>query len=59
VRADTAGATHGLVDYCREGRMRFSIGYELTGQVRAAILQVPGDAWVGARDQDGAARENG
>src|SRR5664280_2122589 len=24
VRADSAGATHGLVDYCREGNMRFS-----------------------------------
>jgi Transposase DDE domain group 1 len=30
VRADSAGATHGLVDYCREGNMRFSVGYELT-----------------------------
>ncbi len=29
VRADSAGATHGLVDYCREGNMRFSVGYEL------------------------------
>ena len=26
VRADSAGATHGLVDYCREGNMRFSVG---------------------------------
>jgi hypothetical protein len=24
VRADSAGATHGLVDYCREAQMRFS-----------------------------------
>ena len=23
VRADSAGATHGLIDYCREGNMRF------------------------------------
>src|SRR5450432_826018 len=23
VRADSAGATHGFVDYCREGNMRF------------------------------------
>jgi Transposase DDE domain group 1 len=59
VRADTAGATHGLVDYCREARMRFSIGYELTGQVRAAILTIPKDAWIGALEQDGAARKNG
>jgi hypothetical protein len=59
VRADTAGATHGLLDYCREGDMRFSVGYELTEQVRAAILEIPDDAWVAALDQDGAVRENG
>ena len=51
VRADTAGATHGLVDYCREARMRYSIGYELTEKVRAAILEVSEDAWVPALDQ--------
>jgi hypothetical protein len=59
VRADTAGATHGLVDYCREGNMRFSVGYELTEQVRSAILKIPADAWVPALDQDGSERENG
>ena len=59
VRADSAGATHGLVDYCREADMRFSVGYELTEPVRAAILQIPADAWVPALDQDGSERENG
>jgi len=59
VRADSAGATHGLVDYCREGDMRFSVGYELTEPVRSAILQIPADAWVAARDQDGSERKNG
>jgi hypothetical protein len=60
VRADSAGATHGLVDYCREGNMRFSVGYELTEPVRAAILQIPDDdAWVVALGQDGGERENG
>mgnify|MGYP003701047481 CR=1 FL=1 len=59
VRADSAGATHGLVDYCRDGNMRFSVGYELTEPVRAAILQIPDDAWVPALDQDGSERENG
>jgi hypothetical protein len=59
VRADTAGATHGLIDYCREARMRFSVGYELTEKVRAAILQVPKDAWVPALEQDGSDRKNG
>jgi hypothetical protein len=59
VRADSAGATHGLVDYCREGNMRFSVGYELTEPVRSAILQIPEATWVAALDQDGSARKNG
>jgi Transposase DDE domain group 1 len=59
VRADSAGATHGLIDYCREGNMRFSVGYELTEPVRAAILQIPADAWVAAMDGDGSERNNG
>jgi hypothetical protein len=59
VRADSAGATHGLVDYCRDGNMRFSVGYELTEPVRTAILQIPEDAWVAALDQDGSTRKNG
>jgi hypothetical protein len=59
VRADTAGATHGLIDYCREANLRFSVGYELTEPVRAAILQIPRDAWVAALDQDGSMRDNG
>jgi hypothetical protein len=59
VRADSAGATHGLIDYCRQASMRFSVGYELTEPVRAAILDIPEDAWVRALDQDGSTRENG
>jgi hypothetical protein len=59
VRADSAGATHGLLDYCREGNMRFSVGYELTEAVRTAILEIPEDAWVPALDQDGSERANG
>jgi hypothetical protein len=59
VRADTAGATHGLTDYCREQDMRFSVGYELTAPVRTAILDIPEDAWVAALDQDATERRNG
>jgi hypothetical protein len=59
VRADSAGATHGRVEYCRDGGMRFSVGYELTVPVRDAILEIPKDAWVLALDQDGSERENG
>ncbi|MGO9901293.1 MAG: IS1380 family transposase [Solirubrobacteraceae bacterium] len=59
VRSDSAGATHGLVDYCREANMRFSVGYELSEQVRSAILKVPEDTWVQALDQDGSPRHSG
>src|SRR4051794_5126074 len=59
VRADSAGATHDLIDYCREARLRFSVGYELSESVRAAILEIPDDAWVAALDQEGSERDNG
>ncbi len=59
VRCDTAGATHGLAEHCREHGMRFSVGYELTEPVRAAILQIPDDAWVPALAGDGSQRKNG
>jgi hypothetical protein len=59
VRADSAGATHQLLQYCREGRLLFSTGYELTESVRAAILKLPDDSWVCALATDGSARENG
>jgi hypothetical protein len=59
VRCDSAGATHELADYCREHRMGYSVGYELTEAVRAAILQIPEDSWIAALDADGSERENG
>ena len=54
LRVDSAGACHELLDWCREGRIGFSVGYELTEAVRAAILEIPDSAWVSALDQDGA-----
>ena len=59
VRADSAGATHALLDYCHQEDLRFSVGYELTEPVRSAILQTPTDAWVPALDPDGGERTNG
>src|SRR3954452_14784336 len=43
-RPHTAGATRGLIDYCRGAGMRFWVGYELTEPVRAAILEIPAEA---------------
>jgi Transposase DDE domain group 1 len=59
VRADSAGAMHELTDWCREANIGFSVGYDLTAPVRAAILKAPADAWVPPLDQDGSERENG
>ena len=59
VRADCSGAKHGLVDCCREDRMRFSVRYELIEPVRAPILQIPEAGRVRALDQDGSERKNG
>jgi hypothetical protein len=59
LRADSAGATHGLIDWCRDARIRFSVGYDLTEPVRAAILKAPAGAWIPALDQDGSERANG
>ena len=59
LRVDSAGASHELLDCCRDGRIRYSVGYDLTETVRDAILQISDDAWVCAIDQDGAERPNG
>lgn len=59
LRVDSAGASHELLDWCRDARIRFSVGYDLTETVRAAIVQIPEHAWVGAQDQTGAERPNG
>ena len=59
VRADSAGATHELLDFCREHRLRYTVGYELTDPVRAAILKLPEDTWIAALAADGSERENG
>ncbi|MCA1680862.1 MAG: IS1380 family transposase, partial [Actinobacteria bacterium] len=59
VRADSAGATHELLDFCREHRLRYSVGYELTDPVRAAIVKIPEDSWIAALAADGSERENG
>ncbi|MCA1700491.1 MAG: IS1380 family transposase [Actinobacteria bacterium] len=59
VRVDSAGATHELLDWCREGRIGFSVGFDLTESVRAAICDLPEDRWIAALDQDDSERRNG
>ncbi|MEA2374260.1 MAG: hypothetical protein QOD53_723 [Thermoleophilaceae bacterium] len=59
LRADSAGAVHELIDWCREGDIRYSVGYELTDQVRHAILKAPENTWIPAITPDGRTRGNG
>jgi hypothetical protein len=59
LRVDSAGACHELLDWAREARIAFSVGYDLTETVRAAILQIADRDWVSALDQDGSQRPNG
>ena len=59
MRTDSAGLTHELLDFCRDGRIRFSVGFDLTEGVRHAILALPETAWTPALNADGEARENG
>jgi len=56
VRADTGGATHGLVDHLRQRGICFSIGLPTDERVRAAVLAVPAAAWRPAIDPDGQVR---
>jgi hypothetical protein len=48
VRADSAGATHEFLDELRSRGIRFSVGFDLTAPVRAAVLSIPDEAWVPA-----------
>jgi hypothetical protein len=59
LRVDSAGASHELLDWCRDARVHYSVGYDLTEAVREAITQIPDRAWVVAVDQDGSERTNG
>jgi hypothetical protein len=59
LRTDSAGMAHELVDWCRGGRIGFSVGYDLTEPVRAAILALREDSWLPALDRDSARRPNG
>jgi hypothetical protein len=59
LRVDSAGASHKLLDWSRDARIRYSVGYDLTETVRTAIIELPEHAWARALDQDGMDRPNG
>ncbi|MCA1701143.1 MAG: IS1380 family transposase, partial [Actinobacteria bacterium] len=58
VRADGAGASHELTAFCRDGRLRFSVGFDLSEPVREAIAGLPETGWVQAIRVDGTQREH-
>jgi hypothetical protein len=58
IRADGAGATHELTEYCREGRLLFSFGFDLSEPVREAIVGISESAWINAIRADGSEREH-
>jgi len=59
MRTDSAGLTHELLEFCRDGRIGFSVGFDLTEPVRAAVLALPETTWTAALNADGEPRENG
>jgi hypothetical protein len=59
LRVDSAGAVHELLEWAREGGIRYSVGFDLTEPVREAIARIPDERWVAAQDQDGSPRPNG
>ncbi|MCA1680885.1 MAG: transposase, partial [Actinobacteria bacterium] len=58
VRADGAGASHELTEFCRDARIRFSVGFDLTADVREAIVALPESAWKQAVHRDGSPRKH-
>lgn len=59
LRVDSAGACHELLDWCREARVGYSVGFDLTEPVRDAIAEIAEGDWVCSLDQDGEERPNG
>ena len=57
LRCDSAGATHLLTDTARDLELRFTVGFDLTAPVRAAILRLPEAAWQAALRADGEQRD--
>ena len=59
VRADSAGGTHGFLDWLtgKSRRLHYSVGMTITEDMQDAILKVPADSWTPAYDGDGQVRD--
>ena len=56
MRADGAGSVHELTDYLHEGKINFSVGFDLTAEIRQQVIDRPESAWALAICQDGKPR---
>jgi Transposase DDE domain group 1 len=59
VRTDSAGGTHGFLDWLTapSRRLRYSAGMTIAEDMQAAILKVPAGSWTPAYDGDGQVRD--
>ncbi|MCA1678135.1 MAG: IS1380 family transposase [Actinobacteria bacterium] len=57
LRGDSAALCHDLLDYCHERNIRFSVGMDMTEDVRQAVAQIADGDWVPAIAKDGEQRE--
>ena len=57
VRTDSAGLTHELLNHLREEDIRFSVGMDMTEDVRLAVRGIAADDWLPAVTADGSERE--
>jgi hypothetical protein len=59
VRTDSAGGTHGFLDWltAKSRRLRYSVGMTVTEDMQEAILKVPAKSWTPAYDGDGQVRD--
>lgn len=57
IRTDSGGGTHDFLNWVTARRLKYSIGFGLTEEIRTAILDVPLRAWTAALDSGGKARD--
>jgi DDE family transposase len=57
LRTDSAGAALELCQAARDAKIGYLVGFDLTKQVRRAILSLPESAWRPALHQDGRERD--
>jgi Transposase DDE domain group 1 len=57
LRADAAGSALGLCQAARDAKINYLVGFDLTKQVRRAILSLPEGGWRPALRQDGSERD--